>query len=110
DITRIENNIHGGVKYMRFIRDNYLADGNMSEIDRHLFAFASYNAGPNRIAAMRRRAKAEGLDPNVWFQNVEVVAAKEIGRETVQYVSNIFKYYVAYKLALEKELQAKSAK
>ena len=108
DISKIENNIHAGVKYMRFIRDNYLADGNMSEIDRHLFAFASYNAGPNRIAAMRRRAKAEGLDPDVWFQNVEVVAAKEIGRETVQYVSNIFKYYVAYKLALEKEPAAKS--
>ena len=103
DISTIENNIHAGVKYMRFIRDNYLADGHMSEIDRHLFAFASYNAGPNRIATMRRRAKAQGLDPDVWFQNVELLAAKEIGRETVQYVSNIFKYYVAYKLALEKE-------
>ena len=54
----------------------------MTEIDRHLFAFASYNAGPNRIAAMRRRAAKQGLDPNVWFQNVEVLAAKEIGRET----------------------------
>jgi membrane-bound lytic murein transglycosylase MltF len=105
NITTVENNIHAGVKYMRFIRDHYLADAKMSEIDRHLFAFASYNAGPNRIAAMRRRAKAQGLDPDVWFQNVEVVAAKEIGRETVQYVSNIFKYYVAYKLALEKGLE-----
>jgi len=108
NISKIENNIHAGIKYMRFIRDNYLSDSpEMSEIDRHLFAFASYNAGPNRIAAMRRRAAAQGLDPNVWFQNVEVLAAKEIGRETVQYVSNIFKYYVAYKLALEKGLQPK---
>ena len=107
NITTIENNIHAGVKYMRFIRDKYLADAPMSEVDRHLFAFASYNAGPNRIASMRRRAAARGYDPNVWFQNVEILAAKEIGRETVQYVSNIFKYYVAYKLALEKELQAK---
>jgi len=109
NITKLENNIHAGIKYMRFIRDKYLSDTpTMSEIDRHLFAFASYNAGPNRIASMRRRAAAQGLDPNVWFQNVELLAAKEIGRETVQYVSNIFKYYVAYKLALEKELQAKS--
>ncbi len=108
DVTKLENNIHAGVKYMRFIRDNYLADApTMSVLDRHLFAFASYNAGPNRIARMRRRAAAQGLDPNVWFNNVEVLAAKEIGRETVQYVSNIFKYYVAYKLALEKELQPK---
>ena len=106
NITKVENNIHAGIKYMRFIRDKYLADSpTMSEIDRHLFAFASYNAGPNRIASMRRRAAAQGLDPDVWFQNVELLAAKEIGRETVQYVSNIFKYYVAYKLALEKELQ-----
>ena len=109
NISKVENNIHAGIKYMRFIRDNYLADAPMSEVDRHLFAFASYNAGPNRIAAMRRRAAAQGLDPNVWFQNVEVIAAKEIGRETVQYVSNIFKYYVAYKLALERELQPKPA-
>jgi membrane-bound lytic murein transglycosylase MltF len=108
NISKLENNIHAGIKYMRFIRDNYLADApKMSEVDRHLFAFASYNAGPNRIAAMRRRAAAQGLDPNVWFQNVEVLAAKEIGRETVQYVSNIFKYYVAYKLALEREHPAK---
>jgi membrane-bound lytic murein transglycosylase MltF len=110
NITKVDNNIHAGIKYMRFIRDNYLDDAKMSDIDRHLFAFASYNAGPNRIASMRRRAAAQGLDPNVWFQNVEVLAAKEIGRETVQYVSNIFKYYVAYKLALEKGLEQKPGK
>jgi membrane-bound lytic murein transglycosylase MltF len=111
DVTKLTNNIHAGIKYMRFIRDKYLSDApTMSDIDRHLFAFASYNAGPNRIAAMRRRAAAQGLNPNVWFQNVEVLAAKEIGRETVQYVSNIFKYYVAYKLALEKESQRKAAR
>jgi len=109
NITTVENNIHAGIKYMRFIRNNYLSDAPMSELDRHLLAFASYNAGPNRIASMRRRTAAQGLDPNVWFQNVELLAAKEIGRETVQYVSNIFKYYVAYKLALEQELQAKPA-
>jgi len=42
-----------------------------------------------------------GLDPNKWFGNVEIVAAKRIGRETVQYVSNIYKYYISYKLISE---------
>jgi membrane-bound lytic murein transglycosylase MltF len=106
-IEKLENNIHAGVKYMRFIHEQYFKDAHMDELNRHLFAFASYNAGPNRIATMRRKAEARGLDPNVWFQNVEIIAAKEIGRETVQYVSNIFKYYLAYKLALEKELEPK---
>jgi len=102
-IEKLENNIHAGVKYMRFIHDQYLADRPLSELDRHLFAFACYNAGPRRIRDLRREAETMGLDPDVWFQNVEVVAAKRIGRETVQYVSNIFKYYLAYKLALEQE-------
>ena len=43
-----------------------------------------------------------GFDPDVWFNNVEVVAAKKIGRETVQYVSNIYKYYIAYRLIVDK--------
>ena len=80
----------------------------MDELNRYLFAFACYNAGPNRITRLRRKAEAAGLNPNVWFRNVEIIAAREIGRETCQYVSNIFKYYLAYKLALEKDLQAKS--
>ncbi len=64
-------------------------------------SFAAYNAGPNRIAHLRKRAATEGLDPNQWFGNVELVVAKEVGQETTQYVSNIYKYYVAYKLTLE---------
>jgi membrane-bound lytic murein transglycosylase MltF len=63
--------------------------------------FASYNAGPNKIAGLRKRASSEGLDPNRWFGNVELVVAKEVGQQTVQYVSNVYKYYVAYKLTLE---------
>jgi len=66
-----------------------------------LFAIASYNAGPGRIAQLRRRAAALGFDPNQWFANVEVIAAREIGRETVNYVSNIYKYYVSYRLTLQ---------
>ena len=75
--------------------------------------FASYNAGPNRIARLRQKAKDEGLDPNKWFGNVELIAAKEVGQETVTYVSNIYKYYVAYKLVLaqaESKQQPKAAR
>src|SRR5512138_221709 len=70
----------------------------MTQIDKGLFALASYNAGAGRISQLRRKAKKIGLDDNRWFQNVEIIAAREIGRETVQYVGNIYKYYVAYDL------------
>lgn len=96
DVQKLENNIHAGAKYLRFILDNYFKDAPMDLIDRHLFAFASYNAGPARIAGLRAKAKRLGLDPNKWRGNVEVVVAREIGRETVQYVANILKYYIAY--------------
>jgi membrane-bound lytic murein transglycosylase MltF len=75
-----------------------------------LFTFASYNAGPNRIAGLRKKAQADGLDPNKWFGNVELEVAKEVGQETVTYVSNIYKYYVAYKLTVQdKERKGKAA-
>ena len=97
----MEKNINAGVKYLHFMMDHYFKGAKMTNIDRGLFAFASYNAGPNRIAKLRKQAEAEGLDPNIWFNNVEIVAAKEIGAETVNYVSNIYKYYVAYKMVAE---------
>lgn len=84
-------------------------DAQMNRINRGLFAFASYNAGPNRIAQLRKQAAAEGLDPNVWFNNVEPVAAREIGAETVTYVSNIYKYYVAYQMASENAAKIRSS-
>ena len=77
--------------------DAYFHHQPMDNLNKGLFAVAAYNAGPNRIAQLRKIAKQRGLNPNVWFRNVEVVAAREMGRETVQYVSNIFKYYLAYK-------------
>ncbi|MDE0064867.1 MAG: transporter substrate-binding domain-containing protein [Gammaproteobacteria bacterium] len=101
DIGVLENNIHAGNKYLRFIRDRYFEAEPMSELDKTLFAFASYNAGPARIADLRAEAAAEGLDPNVWFDNVELIAARRIGRETVHYVSNIYKYWIAYRLSRE---------
>jgi len=94
----VESNIHAGAKYLRWIADEYFKDEPMTQIDKALFALASYNAGAGRISDLRRRAKKMGLDENRWFQNVEIVAAREIGRETVQYVGNIYKYYVAYDL------------
>jgi membrane-bound lytic murein transglycosylase MltF len=97
DIERLENNIHAGVKYMRFIVNEYYKNEPMDGLNKGLFAFASYNAGPARVAGLRNEAKQMGLDPNRWFYNVELVAAKEIGRETVQYVSNIYKYYISYR-------------
>ena len=97
DIDELEPNIHAGVKYLRFLRDRYFADDAVDALNQALFSFAAYNAGPARVARLRRQAGDLGFDPNVWFRNVENVAAKEIGRETVQYVSNIFKYYIAYR-------------
>lgn len=98
DITQTEPNIHAGVKYMRFMIDRYYAGEPMSDLDKALFAFASYNAGPARVAQLRRQAAQRGLDPNVWFHNVEYVAEERLGPETVSYVGNIYKYYVAYRL------------
>ena len=97
NIEDVEENIHAGTKYLRWIYDRYFADtANMTVLDKGLFSFAAYNAGPARVARLRGKAEDMGLDPNVWFRNVEIVAAQDIGRETVQYVSNIYKYYIAY--------------
>ena len=101
DIRQIEPNIHAGVKYMRVTSDAFFKDEPMDDLNKMLFTFASYNAGPGRVRQLRREALKSGLDPNVWFGNVEVIAAERIGRETVTYVANIYKYYVAYKLVVE---------
>jgi membrane-bound lytic murein transglycosylase MltF len=101
DITQIDPNINAGVKYMRFMMDQYFKDEPMDELNKALFTFASYNAGPGRIRQLRTLAAARGLDPNKWFNNVERVVAEKIGRETTTYVSNIYKYYVAYTLTME---------
>ena len=98
DITSVEPNIHAGVKYIRFVIDSYFKNEPMDDLNKVLFAFASYNAGPGRIRQLRREAAARGLDATVWFDNVERIAAERIGRETVTYVGNIYKYYVAYTL------------
>lgn len=100
DITTADDNIHAGVKVLRDITDNYFNDPKLDPVNRLLFTFAGYNAGPNRIAALRKEAPAAGLDPNKWFGNVELLVAQKVGPVTVKYVSNIYKYYVAYKLVV----------
>lgn len=110
DITKIEPNVHAGVKYIRFMMDQYYSKEPMDDLNKALFTFASYNAGPGRIKQLRERAAQRGLDPNKWFNNVEVIASESIGRETVQYVSNIYKYYLAYKMVAEQREQREKAK
>jgi membrane-bound lytic murein transglycosylase MltF len=109
DITETEANIHAGIKYMRWVIDQYYAKEPMTKLDKALFAFASYNAGAGRISQLRKEAAKRGLDPNVWFQNVEYVVAEKIGQETVTYVSNIYKYYIGYRLILESQAAKKEA-
>jgi len=110
NISETEANIHAGVRYLNFIRNRYFNDPEMDDMNKTLFALAAYNAGPARIARLRNKAEQQGYDPNKWFDNVEMIAAKEIGRETVQYVSNILKYYVVYRLSLIRVLQRQEAR
>jgi membrane-bound lytic murein transglycosylase MltF len=110
DITVAESNIQGGAKYMDQLMTRYFADAPFDEQNRTLFAFASYNAGPGNIARMRREAEKRGLDPNVWFNSVEVVTAEKIGMETTTYVRNIFKYYTSYKLVTEARARAEAVR
>jgi membrane-bound lytic murein transglycosylase MltF len=109
NVQEAEANIHAGVKMMHNIQLNYFNDAGIDTMNKTLFTFAAYNAGPGRITKLRRMATEQGLDPNKWFGNVELMAAKDIGQETVQYVSNIYKYYVAYKMAVSQaDIRAKA--
>lgn len=110
NVRQLEPNIHAGVKYHRHLIDHYYSDEPMDELNKTLFSFAAYNAGPGRINGLRKATEKAGLDPNLWFNNVEVLAARKIGSETVTYVSNIFKYYVAFKLVQEEEAEKSKAK
>ena len=103
DIEEVESNIHAGVKYLDFLRKRYFTNPEIDALNQALFSFAAYNAGPARIRGLMQQAEAAGLDPNKWFNNVEIMAAREIGRETVDYVSNIYKYYFAYSTITKQE-------
>ncbi len=99
DISSVEANVHAGAKYLAFVRKRYYSDPKIDEISRFAFSWAAYNAGPAKVRKMRVLAKKMGLDENRWFNHVEIAAGKIIGRETVQYVAHIYKYYIAYKLS-----------
>ena len=101
DVWTLEGNIHAGIKILRSIEDRYLNDPKLDSFNKTLLALASYNTGPNRIAMLRKQAPKEGLDPNVWFDNMELLVARNVGQVTVTYVANVYKYYIAYKLALQ---------
>ncbi len=103
DVKITEANIHAGAKYMDHLMTRYFRVAKFSEANRSLFAFAAYNAGPGRIASMRKEAAKRDLDPDKRFNNVEIVTAEKVGSETTTYVRNIFKYYTAYSLMLELE-------
>jgi len=110
NVGTADKNILAGVRMLRNIADTYFNDPAIDPVNKTLFVFASYNAGPNRIVRLRKKAAEEGLDPNKWFGNVELEVAEDVGQETVTYVGNIYKYYIAYKLSLEQAEQKKKAK
>jgi membrane-bound lytic murein transglycosylase MltF len=110
DIIQAEPNIHAGVKYFRFMMDEFFKDEPMDDINKGLMTLASYNAGPSRVRQLRRETAKRGLDPNKWFGNVERLVSERIGRETVTYVGNIYKYYVAYRLVMDREAAGTRAK
>ena len=102
DISTVDSNIHAGAKYMRFLADRYFDDEGIDDLNQWLLTLAAYNAGPAKVARLRREATENGYDRNIWFNNVEIIAARRIGRETVTYVSNIFKYYAGYQVISER--------
>ena len=110
DVHVAESNVHAGAKYMDQLMSKYFADAHFSEGNRPLFAFASYNCGPGNVARCRKDAAKRGLDPDKWFNNVEIVVAQKIGTETTTYVRNIYKYYVAYRLMLDAQAETEKAR
>jgi membrane-bound lytic murein transglycosylase MltF len=110
DIREVEANIHAGIKYLDYLKSRYFDDPEIDDLNKTLLALAAYNAGPSRMINLRSKAEKAGYNPNLWFDNVEVIAAQEIGRETVQYVANIYKYYLSYRMVAMQQLQHQAAR
>lgn len=110
NIELVEPNIHAGIKYLSYLRGRYFSEPDIDQLNQTLLSLAAYNAGPARLISLRAQAEQMGYDPNKWFDNVEVVAAREVGRETVQYVANIYKYYLSYRLTAQQQLRRKQAR
>lgn len=110
NIHEVDANIHAGIKYLNFLREYYFSDPAIDDTNRTLLALAAYNVGPGRMGELRERAERDGYNPNVWFDNVELVAARQVGREPVQYVANIYKYYLAYRFSAGPVQQRRAAR
>lgn len=109
EVTKLENNIHAGTKYLRHLMDIYFSDPELKKSDRMYFTMAAYNAGPSRISNIRKRAAAHGYDPNQWFNNVEILVAKDVGREPIRYIENILKNYIVFSMIKERITMKKKA-
>jgi membrane-bound lytic murein transglycosylase MltF len=105
NFRELEGNIEAGAKYNRFVADTYFDDPEISDLDQILFVLASYNAGPNRVARVRKKAE----DPNTWFGQVEWQVAKAAGAEPIKYVKNIYIYYVVFSRLYEYDKLRKAA-
>ena len=110
NIHEVDPNIEAGAKYLAFLKRRYFSDPGMDPLNGALLALAAYNAGPAKVRRLQEAARARGYDPNRWFDNVEVIAAEKIGRETVQYVSNIFKYYLSYQMINRESARREAAR
>jgi len=88
------DNVHAGVKYLHWPRKTYYSDETISPLDRMLFSFGAYNAGPGNMKRARARAKTLGLDPDRWFGNVEIGMYRAVSGQPASYVRNIYKYYI----------------
>jgi membrane-bound lytic murein transglycosylase MltF len=100
NVQVVDANIHAGVKFLRSWWIDTTRTNRWTRPQRGYLRWLLTTQDPLELRAYGK-AKEEGLDPNRWFNNVELIAAREIGRETVQYVSNIYKYYLAYKMVTE---------
>ena len=110
DVYKLDRNIEAGAKFMRFIETQYFESGLADLVTESLFATASYNAGPEKIQALRKKAAGHGYNPNLWFNNVEIIASVEIGRQTVDYVRNIYTYYLTYKMVIARQAKSTEVK
>ena len=54
--------------------------------------------GPNQIVRLREEAARDRRNPDTSFRNAELEVAKDIGQETVRYVTNSYEYYVAVQI------------
>ncbi len=90
-----EGNITAAARYLSYLRKMFTRS-EIAEDDQLYFMLAAYNAGEGRVQQMRRQAAKEGLDPNRWGGNVEIVARRMVGQRLLDYVSSVNRFYLAY--------------